>query len=200
MMLATIVKFKILFTCGTWFVLLNILYAADAKPQIYNENWILPPSRQESTSANVFQISSVWNLFDRFWSLSGEKNLIPDINASELIKRVGIISSDDENEWTIPPSRTGNHIIDGNSKDNEITINNVDNLRPTDNTAESWSEIIPNKIKSSIDTMTSELKQLFNATQHINDQLENARIIFVKNFNNALSILSDKSAPKAPKR
>jgi hypothetical protein len=116
---------------------------------------------------------------------------------------VGILSTDDENEneWIIPPSRTENHITEDNSKNNSIPNNNVDNFRPgnTENITESWIEIIPTKIKNGIDTVTSELKQFINGTQHITDQLENVRIIFVKTFKRLLNIpMSDD--PKVPKR
>ena len=122
MRLSATITTKILFTIGTCFILTDFV---NAKPQGYNENWILPPSRQESR--NEFQLSSVWNLLDRLWSFSKEKTLIPDINASDLIKRVGILSTEDENEWVIPPSRTEKDVTEVNFK-----INNIPNIKASD--------------------------------------------------------------------
>lgn len=182
------VKLYIFNSC-IFFSVLNTLYVVNARPQIQNENWILPPSRQESTSSNEFQASHIFNLIDNLWSFGERKKLIPELNDNELIKRLGLPSTDDDsaNNLEIPASRVENHIpekVDAN----DIVSNKKDDISQpdfTENIFESWSKSIPAKIKKSMITITSEF---INGTQQVKDRLEKARNSLVDNFKQAFSV------------
>jgi len=117
-----------------------------------------------------------------------KKKLIPELNDNELIKRLGLLSTDDDSASNeeIPASRVENHIPE--NVDNDIVSNKKDDIAQpdfTENIFESWSKRIPAKIKNSINTITSEF---INGTQQVKDRLEKARNSLVDNFKQAFSV------------
>ena len=173
------------------------LYFVNTTPRMYNENWILHPSRQESHTSGQFYISNILNFFENLWSFDKKKTLIPEINANELIKRVGLLPSDDKSEsnWIIHPSRAehqfeeidGKNDIDSNKEVDTIIDTIIDYYQPdiNDNNAELWSESIPNTIRNGIDTLSS---GVINATQQVKDQLEMAQISIIASIKQALNL------------
>ena len=161
----------------------------NATPRMYNENWILHPSRQESNTSGHQYISNVLNFFDKLLSFDKKTTLIPEINANELIKRVGLLPSEDKSEhnWIIHPSRAENQfeeIADTNDIDSNIEDANSQSDM-NDNNTQLWSESIPNKIKNGIDTLSS---GVINASQQVKDQLEKAQISIIASIKQALNL------------
>lgn len=192
------VKFEKSTSCAILLVV-NILCAVNARPQKQNENWILPPSRQESISLNDFQPSKIFNLIDNLWSFDAKKDLVPGLNANDLIKRVGILSTEDgsSKDWEIPASRVENDISEIINKKDMISNKKEDiqQLDMTENLFGSWSKSIPAEIKSSVNTITSGIR---NVTQEIKEKLETAQNMLVDNFKNAF--YDSGSEAKEPKR
>ena len=167
-------------TCVIWFVL--IAYSAvDTKPTTvttikFNNHWILPPSRQESTTTSSPQTLSIWNLFNGFGLFDGKNKMIETLNPSELIKRVGILPEGDqkENDWIIPPSRTDLSQIEEhhNEKVPNIEAEHLEQ-ESAENSAMSLKAIVS------------------NVTKQLQDQIYNVRNTFAKSFRSLVDYLSE---------
>jgi len=171
-----------------------------AKPQMkQNQNWILPPSREESENGNAPKLPQIVDLLTKWWPFSSDKTFIPAINPNELLKRVGIVSNGNEGEsnWIITGEKENENILGNNEKigSNEKDESLKFNI-PLDssNSIEEWSDIIPTKIKKSIDSMTSEL---INATERVKYHLDKARNSLISNVKEVLNLpTTDTKLPK----
>ena len=169
-------------------------------PRMYNENWILHPSRQESSTVGDFYISNVLSFFEKLWAFDKKKIIVPEINANELIKRVGLLPNDDtsESNWIIHPSRSENQ-FEGIDETNDIHLNTEDNNSQPDinhSNAELWSESIPHKIRNGIDTLSS---GVINATQQVKENLEKARTSLITTIKQAIFNYLPDPENKVPK-
>ena len=167
-------------TCVIWFVLITYS-AVNTKPTTttitkYNNHWILPPSRQESTTTSTPQTLSIWNLFNGFGLFDGKNKMIETLNPSELIKRVGILPEGEqkENDWIIPPSRT-----------------DLSQIQEHHNEKVSYIEAEHLEQESSENSIMSLKAIVSNVTKQLQDQIYNVRNTFVESFQSLVDYLSE---------
>ena len=179
----------------------NFIYFVHSKPRYHNGNWILTPSREESQSNEGFHVPKISDIIDKLWSFGTTKNLIPDINTDELIKRIGIVttSKEEENNWAIPPSRAEDTLTE-KDKINENIIPNIkapDTLPDEEDTniISSWTENIPTKIRYGINTLTADL---IYATQKIRNRIDQTGSSIVDNLKQTFNFPT--AASKEPKK
>jgi len=176
----------------------NFIHSVHSKPRYHNGNWILTPSREDSNSNEGFHVPKISDIIDKLWSFGTTKNLIPDINTDELIKRIGIVTTggeEEENSWAIPPSRAENTITE-KDKNNENIIPNIkapDALPDDEET--SWTENIPTKIRYGINTLTADL---IYATQKIRNRIDQTGSSIVDNLKQTFNFPT--AASKEPKK
>jgi len=167
----------------------------NAKPQIReNQDWILPASRDDTENGNSFKIPQILVTLQKLWPFSSEKTFIPAINPNELLKRVGIVPKSDgvEGNWLIFENNENENGME--NKENHESNEKVDSNFDATNSIEEWSNMIPEKIRKSIDSMKSDF---FNVTERVKYHFDKARDSLITNVKEVFNLPdADTKLPK----